>query len=676
MKIGFYPRLAWIGITKNRKLYLPYILTCAGMVMMFYIISFLSYSETVSGIRGGETIQAMLSMGIWVIGIFSLIFLFYTNSFLIRRRKREFGLYNILGMGKWNLARILTWESIIIAAFSFGFGLIVGILFSKAAELCMINILSGDVDFSFSVSVSSISQTVSLFAVIFFLILLNGMRRIHVSNPVELLHSERTGEKPPKANWLLALLGTLILGAAYYIAVSIEEPVAAMMWFFVAVAMVIVATYILFVAGSVVMCRLLQKKKNYYYKTKHFVSVSSMVYRMKRNGAGLASICILATMVLVMLSSTTCLYIGAEDSMRSRYPRNIVLVTESSKEASAQKTQDIVRQVLADNAVMPENILSYSMVEMAAYIDGNQVCLDDSALYAFQVSAYTNIYQLFFVPLEDYNRLMGKQETLAPDEVLAYVTKSDLDLDTLSIDGYGTLKVKKYVPEFVDNGVDAMQVVPSVFIFVPDFTQIVEAFGQLADVKGDKLAGDYAYYGFDLDCGDEMQIRIADEISEAIRTRQIAEADFPNVTCEGVAKERAGFYGLYGGLFFLGVLLSIVFLAATVLIMYYKQISEGFEDQSRFEIMQKVGMTKKEIRKSINSQVLIVFFLPLLAAGVHLAFAFPIVSRLMVLFGLTNEKLLISVTAVSYLIFGLFYIIVYRITSGAYYNIVSSRDAR
>lgn len=346
MKRGFYPKLAMTGIARNRKTYIPYILTCTGMIMMFYIVSFLSRSDTVAAMLGGDTMQGILSLGSGVIFIFALIFLFYTNSFLIRRRKKEFGLYNILGMGKRNLAGILVWESVIIAALSYLGGLFCGILFSKLAELVMTRLLHGSVSLGFSVDWSAILRTLGLFAIIHCLILLNALRQIHVSNPVELLRSEAVGEKPPKSNWLLALLGVLILGGAYYLALTIEDPVAALVTFFLAVVMVIVATYLLFIAGSVVLCRLLQKSKRYYYKTNHFVSVSSMVYRMKRNGAGLASICILSTMVLVMISSTMCLYIGTEDTLRAQYPRNIIVETDSLDTAYIDAVHGAVEEVL------------------------------------------------------------------------------------------------------------------------------------------------------------------------------------------------------------------------------------------------------------------------------------------------------------------------------------------
>ncbi|MFQ9952650.1 MAG: ABC transporter permease [Clostridium sp.] len=678
MKKGFYSKLAWTGIRKNKKLYTPYFLTCIGMVMMFYIVSFLSTSKVLKEIKGGDTMQSMLMLGCGVIGVFALIFLFYTNSFLIRRRKKEFGLYNILGMGKWNLARVLLWESIIIAVISLGVGLLAGIILSKFAELGMVNILAGDATFSLNVEPIAIVQTLILFAVIFVLILLNTLRQIHLTNPIELLHSENTGERPPKANWFLALIGAVILGCAYYLAVTIENPVVALLWFFVAVIMVIVATYLLFVSGSVTVCRMLQKKKKYYYKTNHFVSVSSMVYRMKRNGAGLASICILCTMVLVMISSTVCLYIGSEDSLRTRYPRNITLDTIVSGMSMMDSDQtDMVRtlsqQAALSNGQQVSNVLDYRVATFAGYPSDGRITLDGSNLYSFQLSGYADVWQVFLVPLEDYNRLMGQNETLAPNEALLYTTKEvPYVQDSITIEDGAPLAIKEVVPDFVDNGMDAMQMIPSLYLFVPDMEQIA------APLMEKSLNGEIGtvnlhwYYGFDLDCEDDIQISILNQIEEELQKADFSNGEeFFSTLCEGVAQERAGFYGLYGGLFFLGILLGIVFLFAAVLIVYYKQISEGYEDQSRFEIMQKVGMTKKEIRKSINSQVLTVFFLPLIAAGVHLAFAFPFMYKMLTLFSLMNLNLLILVTVGCYLIFALFYVLIYRITSKAYYSIVS-----
>lgn len=677
MRHGFYSKMAWNGMWKNKRLYLPYILTCIGMVMMYYIVAFLSKSRLLMNIRGGETMQWMLGFGCGVIAIFATIFLFYTNSFLIRRRKKEFGLYNILGMGKWHLARIILWESIMIAAIALGCGLVAGIIFSKFAELGMLNILMADVNFTLSLDLVSVGKTILLFAVIFFLILLNTLRQIHLTNPIDLLHSESTGEKPPKANWILALAGLVILAAAYYLAVSIEDPVVALGWFFVAVVMVIIATYLLFIAGSVAMCRLLQKNKKYYYKTNHFVSISSMSYRMKRNGAGLATICILCTMVLVMLSSTVCLYIGAEDALRARYPRNIdidvnVYNFENYENGKLDKIRELAGQAVQDYDQTMVDVLEYKNAAFSGYLQDGRIILDDSGIFAYQSGDISDMREIFVLPLEEYNRLMSQEETLDPGEVLLYITKTEYKEDTIAVGDGEPRKIKKIVSNFIANSVDTMEVIPSVFIFVPDFEEYISPLLDLINERGNRIVNLHWYYGFDLECDDEMQIQIETQVADELQQLAVDEADgIEYANCSGVASERAGFYGLYGGLFFLGILLGIVFIFAAVLIMYYKQISEGYEDQSRFEIMQKVGMTKTDIKRSINSQVLTVFFLPLIMAGIHLAFAFPMIHKLLILFGLLNLKLLIMVTAGCFIIYALFYVFVYRITSKSYYHIVS-----
>lgn len=676
MKNGLYIKLAWTGIQKNRKLYLPYMLTCIGMVMMCYIVSFLKYSPVFGSLPGGDTVQAFLNMGFGVMCVFSLLFLFYTNSFLIRRRKKEFGLYNILGMGKKNLALVLGIETLLIALITLAAGLFCGILFSKLAELGIVKILGGTADFSFHIDLQSIRDTLLLFVVIYTLLYLNTLRQLHLTNPIELLHSENAGEKPPKGNALVAIFGAVLLIAAYVLAVSIEDPIAAMIWFFVAVIMVILATYLLFISGSVTICRLLQKNKKYYYKTNHFISVSSMRYRMKRNGAGLASICILCTMVLVMVSSTVCLYIGKEDSLRMRFPRNYNLnVSVESLDMlhgePVRQSLDALDSICENHGYAPTNVLSYPTAAFAGLIQNDRILLEVPESVD-QLMDIENLWQFFIISLEDYNRLMGASETLADDEVMVYVTKDQTyDAPTLTIGTGEPLQVKKQAESFVDNGVDAMQVIASLYIIVPDFDAAVTAFSE------QQTPAELNYiYAFDLSCSDDTQIALQEEMDAALSEieTQAGEGSGFNLLLEGVASERSFFYGMYGGLFFLGILLGIVFIFAAVLIIYYKQVSEGYEDQSRFEIMQKVGMTGREIRRSINSQVLTVFFLPLIMAGVHLGFAFPLIRKLLLIFSLTNFKLLILVTVCCYLIFALFYVLVYRATSRAYYSIVSAGE--
>lgn len=678
MKKGIYSRLALTGIKKNKKLYIPYILTCIGMVMMFYIITFLSSSDMMMNYPGGETIRGILGFGVYVIGFFAVIFLFYTNSFLVRRRKKEFGLYNILGMGKRNIARVILWETLFIGAFSIAVGMALGVLFSKLAELVMVNIMSMDVTFGVTIDYKAIYYTVVLFAVIFFLILLNSLRQVHLSNPIALLHSENAGEKPPKANWFFAVLGVLILGCAYYLAVTIKDPVTTLTAFFFAVIMVIVATYLIFISGSVAFCKILQKKKNYYYKTNHFVSVSSMSYRMKRNGAGLASICILCTMVLVMISSTVCLYLGKEDSLRERYHRNInvTMTSQIYSDLISQDADDVAKRTFetAENmGYTPVNAIDYTMLSFVSYMRDGEIVLDEDENGFNYVSG--DLWQIFIVSLDDYNRLTGSQENLDEDEVMIYTSKDmDYNYDVLKIKGQEPLDIKKVVTDFENNGVDTMQIIPALYIFVPDLEVQVQ---KISEQSQDALGNINRFVGYDLEATDQQQTDVFSEIYDWLRTSQVNSADGSMyVYVEGSANEKLEFFGIYGGLFFLGIILGIVFIFAAVLIMYYKQVSEGYEDQSRFEIMQKVGMTKREIKKSINSQMLTVFFMPLIAAGVHLAFAFPMIYKMLILLGLVNKVFLIMVTVGCFLLFALLYMLVYKITSRAYYSIVSGGNEK
>ena len=677
MKAGFYPRLALDGIRKNKRLYLPYLFTCTGMVMMYYIIVFLQYCDALSSLRGGSTIREMLGLGSWVIAFFACIFLFYTNSFLIRRRKKEFGLYHILGMDKKNIAKILFWETVMTGLFSLGVGLICGILLSKFAELGLVNIMQGNVTYTLDVSLIAILMSAAMFGVIFVLLLLNSLRQVRFSNAITLLLSENTGEKPPRGGWFFGILGVLILGAAYYLAVTIKDPVSALMVFFIAVIMVIIGTYLVMIAGSVLFCRILQKKKNYYYKPKHFVSVSSMVYRMKRNGAGLASICILATMVLVMISSTASLYFGEEESLRSRYPRDINMSflindTGNLSDDFITSLQNDISTVLETYDITPKNAYQYRSISIAGLVDGTTVEPDVSDIYSFNFNTLSNVCQFYFVPLADYNAMMGTNETLADGEALIYTFRNDYQGDTISFNHGNTFKIKKKVTEFVEGDDTAMMVLSSMAVIVPDLENSIRGLDKLADYNGNRMISLKWRYHFDTGVEAKKQIELYRALHTAFAGTSANENyGFFSVRIESQEMEREDFYGLFGGLFYLGIILSIVFISAAVLIIYYKQISEGYEDQARFEIMQKIGMTKREIRKSINSQLLTVFLLPLILAALHLAFAFPIIRKLLLLFNLNQVALFAAATIISVIIFALFYTLVYRITSNAYYKIVS-----
>lgn len=677
MKIGFYGRLAAEGIRKNKRLYIPYILTCVGIVMMFYIISFLSTHELLDVMKsGGRTMKEILYLGWWVIGIFAVFFLFYTHSFLVRRRKKEFGLYNILGMGKRHLGRVLLVENIIISLLSIGGGLILGILFSKIAELAMVNLLHGDISFGFSVSLIAVRNTALFFLGIFTLIFLNTLKQIHLSKPIELLGSEKAGEKQPKTRWIMAALGIILIISAYVISVSIEKPLMAMAWFFIAVIMVIIGTYLLFIAASVALCKILRNIKSYYYRTNHFVSVSSMAYRMKRNGAGLATICILCTMVLVMISSTLCLYLGAEKILRLRYSRDfsfdIYLGQEPDHlDSNREGIVNLFSESAAEQGLETKNIINYSMATLSgARVDGGFQTYDPRVN---DFSSANDFWSIVVISIADYNRLTGANVSVSSREVLIQTTSGKYSSDQITVGNAGTFEIMDRMSDFPAFGSAEVQPYPTIYIFVPDLKNFVTP---LIQSESDPTRPNVQlswHYEFNVSDDEKIQAGIYQDVMAKIRDCLTTgpDQDWQWFSLEPATVMRAQFYELYGGMFFLGILLAIVFVFATVLIIYYKQISEGYEDRERFDIMQKVGMTRKEIKKAVNSQVLTVFFLPILTAGLHLVFAFPLVSKLLALFGLNDVPFLIMVTAGCFLVFGLLYIFVYRVTSRAYFNIVS-----
>ena len=672
-----YARLAWTGMRKNRRLYLPYLLSCAGMVLMFYILMGLSGSPVLEHMSGGGSSAIILRLGTVVIAVFALIFLFYTHSFLIRRREREFGLYNVLGMGKGNIARILLWETVITYGLTTGTGLLLGMVLYKLAELGMVRLLQVPVTYTLTVSVSSLLAAAALFAAIHTLILLNGLRQLHGVSAVGLLRSESVGEKPPKAQWVLTAAGAVLLAGAYWLAVSIREPLAALLWFFAAVIMVILATYLLFISGSVTLCRGLQRNKKYYYRPQHFVSVSSMAYRMKRNGAGLASVCILATMVLVMISSTTCLYVGQEDAVNARYPRDMDVAVYGRSdhpldEAEAEQLRQGVESTVFNFGGQTSNVATYREISVSGLPDGGDLRLGNAGASA---ADSTHVIHIYFVPLEEYNAVTGQSLTLEDGQVYVAALRTEFHSDTLSIDGGMTRHVmKREIPALV--GAAVADITPSLTVVVPDFEQFVPELQSYLTNKYGWYPTATWHYAFDTDLPENQQGNIdgtTPNLKDALDDylSGVSSDWGVGVSVESKAGNRADFYGTYGGLFFLGIMLSIVFIFAAVAILYYKQLSEGYEDQSRFDIMQKVGMTKGDIRRSINSQLLTVFYLPLLMAGLHLCFAFPFIHKLLMLFNLDNRGLLVGTTAVSFAVFAALYALVYKLTGNAYYHIVA-----
>lgn len=618
--------------------------------------------------------QMILEMGTPVIAVFSWILLYYTNSFLIRRRQKEFGLYHILGMGKRELVKILIWENLMTAVISIAGGLLGGILFSKLAELAAVRIVGNHLGYKMTIEPKAIYYTVSLFLAIFAVILLRMLIFIFRTKPVDMLKSETAGEKPPKANWILAIVGLIILAGAYWIAVSIEEPMEAMLWFMVAVLMVIVATYLLFIAGSVAFCRLMQKKKNYYYKTRHFVSISSMVYRMKRNGAGLSSICILSTMVLVMVSSTVCLYASIEGNLAKGYPQqfSVEMASGSSLEDKdrEEKLKETVGQTINENKIKLKETKEYHILSTAC------VKTDEGIKFEHEnIKSLDSLKMLYILTVADYNRLTGENLSLEKNELYVYLPDEAYEKDTFQVEGCGNWKNKGTPDNQFICGDDVETLNSGVYLIVPDEAVMDQFEAAQRAVYGENASSEKLCYAFDTDLSEEGQVSLVSELQNNISTLQLQDEQFPMVNVNARAVSKSDYYALYGGLFFLGILLGSVFIFGMILIIYYKQITEGYEDQGRFSILMKVGMTRKEVRQSINSQVMTVFFLPLAMAGMHTAFSFPIIRKILKMFAMNDEKLLILVMICCYLAFAVFYAAVYLLTSREYYKIVS-RDEK
>ena len=676
MKAGFYPKMAVGGMNKNGRLYVPYLITCILMVAMFYILHFLGFSGVMNGMAGGGTATDMVAMGSYIMAIFSTIFLFYTQSTLIKGRKKEFGLYSILGMNKRNIGKIIFWETAITGIVSIVVGLLAGIGLSKLAELGFTKLIAVPTRYEFSVSGSSVVTTLILFTVIFFFIYLNTVRQVRFANPIQLINAGKAGEKPPKANWVVGILGLLFLGAGYAIALKIEQPISALMWFFVAVILIIIGTYLCLIAGSVIMCKLLQKNKKYYYKTNHFVSVSSMAYRMKRTGASLASICILLTMILVMLSSTISLYTGSEQCLDARYPNEIGAFAckygyDETLPSQGERLDEILMKTAEENGATVTNNYTYFVYSISGYFENDRLEVNLNSLTDMAFIDYDKVAQIKFIDDDDYNRIFGHNVKVNPGETVLGTAKKISIGNEVTI-GDVSFKVAERFDDRVSE-IDPMAAgaaSPTIYMIVDDVEEVAKNFIQYKDYNGEPMLAWFWYCRFDTGLDDEGQIALAETLSEKIK-EELQGKGFSNYYCESHEAERGDFISTFGGLFFLGIILSIIFLVSCVVIIYYKQISEGFEDQARFGIMQKVGMNGDEIKKSVNSQMLTVFMIPVIFACVHLVVVLPIVNKLLMLFGLFNFGLLLICAGVCVLVCGLFYAAIYKVTSNAYFRIVS-----
>lgn len=701
MNRGFYTKLAWTGITKNKQLYYPYLIASITMVMVFYILDFLSISNIVHNLPGGETITLLFDYGAKAIAIFSVPFLFYTNSSLIKKRKKELGLYNILGMNKQNIFSILFWEALITYAITMAIGIFIGIIFSKIAELGIVNIMGKQVNYLIYVEWKAVLTALCIFAIIFFLILLNMLRQIHNNNPIELLHSESEGERPPKSHWLLAIISLILILSAYFWSINMRYSIQALQNCFFIAGLITVGTFLLFICTSVFLCKLLKNNKRYYYKTSHFITVSSMSYRMKRNGASLASICILIVLILVTLTFSIAFYAGAKKTIEDHYPYDCGISVEIPSDQIDNelftKSYTINYQSKIDNIIKNSNMANdlqlysaYSANMLALIVNGHLDLSKDIRNTWFEPGIYDGwereeekIVLVRTISLAEYNKLCKTSVKLNNNEVLIATKDINYQSSTITLYNNKEIKVAKTTTQIPKMTTVLMLTnvlkqgdfldtkgIEQIFLIVPNlYSFIGREFGSSIYSKANYLT---YWWEYDIDMKKEnIELnKIYSIIEKQVKqvSTKIGNSEF---ICYLKAEKSERFYGLAGGILFLMIIINIVFVFVTALIMYYKQISEGYEDQKRFAIMRKIGITKKEIKKVINSQILTIFWLPLLIAGFHLAFTSQIVYLLLRYAVLDDKALVIKVMLISYILFAIVYSVVYILTSKIYFKIVN-----
>ena len=656
----FYSKFALNNLVKNKRFILPYIFSAIFTIASFYILTSLSLGKNLDKLpQGISATKQVLGFGVIVIAIFSAIFLFYTYSFLIKRRVREFGLYSVLGMTKKQIARILILETIFIAVITLVFGLAFGLLFDKLMLLVLLKLFTAGVSFGFVITPIAVFLTILLFGGIFFLLLIYTVIKISRLKIVALLKEENNGEREPKARFILAILGLGLTGYGYYLAQTIQNPIKAITMFFIAVLAVIFGTYLIFMAVSITVLKLMKNNKTFYYKPKNFISVSGLLYRMKRNAVGLANICILSTMVLVTMGTTSALYAGSEEAYNTRFPRDIIVNGYRSTEGKLTEIEKNVKKATQDAGVEAKDLVSYNMLNVVGRLNGTEISYETG-----NVGSLDKLRTVVVIELKDYNKVSKEQKTLNTGETLLFIDKKGkYEANEITVQGVN-LKIKEKLTDFPGAlGTAAANAFDTYYVVVKDNTDVKKIESALKKKlnMSDEEGEVYNYVGFN----------ISDKTKEAKVIENFKQLEKEgNINIEGKAENETNFKGFYASFLFIGVFISMIFVVSQVVIMYYKQISEGYEDKGKFGIMRKVGLTDRQIKQSIRSQVLMIFFAPLAIATLHTVVAYPFIEKILKLFLATDNNVFLIALAVTIAVFGVFYLIVYLITSRIYYRII------
>ena len=673
MHKGIFSRLAKQNIRNNKSTYIPYMITCIFCIAMIYMMEFLRDCPTLDqAVRQADEVRMIVFTGEIVVEIFCIIFLIYSNSFLMKRRQKEIGLYNILGLERNHIGIVMFLETIITSIGSLAGGIAAGIIGSKLALLLLLKLLHIPSVLGFYISVKGIFTCLFMFGIIFLMILFLNLAKIHLSRPVELLRGNNTGEKEPAAKWLMALTGFICLGAGYYLAVTTESPIKAITIFLLAVILVMAGTYLLFTAGSIVILKFLRRRKSFYYRTGNFISISGMLYRMKQNAIGLASICILSTGVLLMISMTVSIYFGMNDIMLNRYPYDVDMSVTSISEEECQTAIEAFEKAIADNKVPVEKSVEEIYLDIVCSKNGDQILIKPTNT----IRNSDSVLVLSLLNQAEYERLTGISANLNDGEIFAWYP-SAVQKDSVTVDEK-EFTVKKWLDKNpLTCGEDAVSDNAVLVVTDEDFKKFDEMRTEMyKGVSSDPAGEDLTLHlGLDITGSETEKIEFGTPVMETVKDLKKSGGLSENAwIISGIRQqEYESYYADNGSLLFIGIFLGSLFLMGTAMIIYYKQISEGYEDQKRFEIMQKVGLSRREVRSSVRRQILMVFFLPLLMAMLHITMAFPMIRRLLLLFGMTNTKLFIGCTAGTVLIFAVVYGLIYLMTARSYYHIVERK---
>ena len=623
MHKGIFSRLAKQNIRNNKSTYIPYIITCIFCIAMIYMMEFLRDCPTLDqAVRQADEVRMIVFTGEIVVEIFCIIFLIYSNSFLMKRRQKEIGLYNILGLERNHIGIVMFLETIITSIGSLAGGIAAGIIGSKLALLLLLKLLHIPSVLGFYISVKGIFTCLFMFGIIFLMILFLNLAKIHLSRPVELLRGNNTGEKEPVAKWLMALIGFICLGAGYYLAVTTESPIKAITIFLLAVILVMAGTYLLFTAGSIVILKFLRRRKSFYYRTGNFISISGMLYRMKQNAIGLASICILSTGVLLMIAMTVSIYFGMNDIMLNRYPYDVDMSVTSISEEECQTAIEAFEKAIADNKVPVEKSVEEIYLDIVCSKNGDQILIKP----ANTIRNSDSVLVLSLLDQAEYERLTGISANLNDGEIFAWYP-SAVQKDSVTVDET-EFTVKKWLDKNpLTCGEDAVSDNAVLVVTDEDFKKFDEMRTEMYKGVSSAPAGEdlTLHLGLDITGSETDKIDFGTPVMEVVKDLKknggLSENSW--ITSGIRQQEYESYYVDNGSLLFIGIFLGSLFLMGTAMIIYYKQISEGYEDQKRFEIMQKVGLSRREVRSSVRRQILMVFFLPLLMAMLHITMAFP-----------------------------------------------------